>query len=47
FDTLGINDQKGAVYVPTMFGTGRANLIFLMPTPAGLTHFPTASLSIA
>ncbi len=47
FDALGINDQKGAACAPTMFDTGRANLIFLMPAPAGLTHFPTASLSIA
>ncbi len=47
FHALGINDQIAAVYAPTMFDTGRANLIFLMLAPANLIHFPTAFLSIA
>lgn len=42
--TLCVNDQKGAVFVPTMFDTGRANLIFLRPAPANSIHFPTAFL---
>src|SRR5579872_1347220 len=46
-DTLCVNDQKGAVCVPTMSDTGRANLIFLTPALAGSTRSPMASLSIA
>jgi hypothetical protein len=35
FYTLGINDAKARFDVASLSGTRRANLIFLMPVPAG------------
>jgi len=33
FDALCINDQEAGHGVASLFGTGRANLIFLKPAP--------------
>ena len=45
-DTLRINDTKRRLLVAPKAGAGRANLIFLMPAPAGSIHLPTALHSI-
>ena len=41
-DALRINDAKTCFVVPTLFDTGRANLIFLTPAQASLRHSPQA-----
>ena len=42
FNALRINNAKRGFPAATMVDAGRANLIFLMPAPAGLILFPMA-----
>ena len=44
-DALCINDAKRRLFFATKADAGRANLIFLTPAPAGLTHLPMSSHS--
>ena len=44
-DALRINDAKRRLLVAPKADAGRANLIFLTPAPAGLTHLPMSSHS--